>query len=469
MQSPTPIQHRLGIVEKVGYGLGDTSINFFFQFVNIFLLKYYTDVFGLEDTTAGTMFLVATLWDAVNDPLMGAIADRTKTKWGKYRPYLVWFAIPYAISGYLLVANPDLGPAGKVVFAYVTFLAFKTFVTTISVPYGALMGVMSDDQRERVALSTFRFLGAFGGGFLIALMVEPLVGALGGESKVLGFQRTMLLFGAVSVLLLLVTFRATRERLEPRPDTVNLATDVGLLFKNRPWVVMGVAAICTLAAIAIRNGVTLYYFDYVVGDNAQPLFTIGWESTVWLLKFNRSTIFLSSGMLAFIAGVALSGVVAGVLGKRNGLILMTLLNAVTVLAFFFIPPDAYTVMVVVNLLGNFFAGPTPALVWALYTDVADYGEFKFGRRATGLVMSAAMFAQKLGLSIGGAIPGWMLGLFGFEPNQVQTPDAVFGLRLLFSIIPGIFALLNGLVLLLYPLSRADTQAMERELAQRRQQ
>ena len=466
MSKPSPA--RIGLVEKVGYGLGDTASNLYFQFFNLFLFYYYTDVYGLNPAAVGTMYLVANFWDAVNDPLMGVIADRVQTRRGKYRPFLLWFAVPYGVFGYLIFSNPELGEVGKLAFAYVSFIAFKMVYTAINVPYSALMAVITDHDQDRVALSTFRFIGAFGGGFIVSLLVRPLVAAFGGGDEVLGFQLTMALFGVVSVVLFLITYATTRERVAPAEDEdVDLKTDFRLLARNRPWLVMIGAAVCTLSAVAVRGAVTVHYFKYYVGNSDDAVFTLGDPLTPWHLAFDATTLFLSSGTLAFIAGVALTQRVDKALGKRNGLVLLTLLNAATVLGFFFIPPDAIATMFVVNLVGNALAGPTPALVWALYTDVSDYGEWKYGRRATGLVFSAAMFAQKMGLTIGGAASGWMLEGFGFVPNAEQGESAILGIRLMFCIVPGVLSVVNGLILLAYPLSRGDTARMQAELAERR--
>ncbi len=461
---------RIGITEKVGYGLGDFASNLYFQFFNLFLFYYYTDVFGLSPAAVGTMYFIANFWDAVNDPAMGAIADRTRTKQGRYRPYLLWFAVPYGFFGYLLFANPDLGDTGKLLYAWSTFIVFKMVYTAINVPYSALMGVISDDDEDRVALSTFRFLGAFGGGFFVSLLVRPLVSAFGGGDEVTGFQYTMALFGLVSVVAFLATWATTRERVPP-VDTAEGGTsvlvDLKLLTRNRPWVVMIGAAVCTLAAVAVRGAVTVQYFKYYVGDSGEAVWTLGDTDTAWHLSFDATTLFLSSGSLAFVVGVGLTGLVSKALGKRNGLIGLTLLNAATVIGFFFIPKDQWTVMFAVNILGNLIAGPTPALVWALYTDVADYGEWQFGRQATGLVFAAAMFAQKMGLTIGGAGAGWMLDGFGFVANEEQTDTALLGIRLMFTVVPGGLAALNGMILLFYPLSEADAEQMRAELAERR--
>jgi GPH family glycoside/pentoside/hexuronide:cation symporter len=454
--------------EKIGYGLGDTASNLYFQFFNLFLFYYYTEVFGLSAGAVGTMFFLANFWDAVNDPMMGAIADRVHTRNGKYRPFLLWFALPYGAFGYAIFANPDLAELGKLIYAYITFIGFKMVYTAINVPYSALMGVMTPSAVERMALSTYRFVGAFGGGFLVSLLVRPLVKWFGGDDEVMGFQMTMALFGLFSVLLFWFTYTSTRERVKPQPKKpVKLGEDIRFLLQNKPWIIMVIAAVCTLSSVAVRGAVGVHFFKYYVGGEAQTLFTLGEAQSAFFLEFDRYTVFLSSGMLAFILGVSLTGFVGRLLGKRNALITLTLLNAITIIAFFFIPAEAYATMFWVNILGSFLAGPTPALVWALYTDVADYGEWKFGRRATGLVMSAAMFAQKMGLTMGGAASGWMLELYNYQPNQEQAPEALLSIRILYSLIPGGLALLNGIVVCFLSLNEKTIKQMQSELAELR--
>jgi GPH family glycoside/pentoside/hexuronide:cation symporter len=454
----------VGVIEKIGYGLGDTASNLYFQFFNLFLFYYYTDVVRLNPAAIGTMYLIANLWDAVNDPMMGAIADRVQTKRGKYRPFLLWCALPYGLLGYAIFANPNLGETGKLAYAYTTFIAFKMIYTAINVPYSALMGVISPRADDRIALSTYRFIGAFGGGFVVSLLVRPLVRLFGGEDEVVGFQATMAVFGVASVLMFLVTYLTTRERVEPqREQGVSVLQDLRWLGRNVPWLIMIAAAVCTLANVAVRGAVTVHYFKYYVGNSDEAVLTLGRAGTPFFLEFDVTTLFLSSGMIAFIIGVAFTGMLGRAFGKRNALAALTLANAVTILGFFFIPPEAVALMFGVNVLAKLLAGPTPALVWALYTDVADYGEWKFGRRATGLVFSAAMFAQKMGLTIGGAASGWLLAAFGFVANQEQTPEALMGIRVMFCIIPGALALLNGIILLFYPLNTARTEQMHREL------
>lgn len=448
----------LPVKEKIGYGLGDTASNIFFQFINIFLLYYYTDVFGLAPAAVGTLFIVARFWDAISDPLMGALADRTNTRRGRYRPYLLWMAVPFGVIGYLTFANPAFDPQGKLIYAYLTYFLLMTVYTAINVPYSALMGVMTPSSAERTSLSSYRFVGAFSGMLLISLAVRPLVRKLGGDDEALGFKLTMAILSVVAVIFFLITFATTKERIKPQDENGHsLRKDIGLLFKNRPWVVMVVAAVLTLSNVAVRGAVTAHFFKYYVGDDGTPY--------VWFL--DRMSFAMTSGAIAFICGIFFTSWLGKRFGKRNSLMALTLLNALTLLVFYFIPADAYWTMIAVNALGNLLAGPTPALVWAIYTDVADYGEWRFGRRTTGLAFAAAMFAQKLGLTIGGGVSGWLLDYYGFVANAPQTAQTLLGIRLMYSILPGALALANGIVLLWYPLTESTVARMEADLAKRR--
>jgi GPH family glycoside/pentoside/hexuronide:cation symporter len=444
--------------EKIGYGLGDTASNFVFHAVNVLLLYYYTDVFGISAAAAGTLFVVARVWDAITDPLMGAIADRTTTRWGKYRPYLLWMAVPFGIAGYLAFANPQLGGEGKLIYAYITYLLLMTVYTAVNVPYSALMGVMTPSSAERTSLSSYRFVGAFSGQLLISMAALPLVRRLGGGDIASGFKSTMALFAMVAVVLFMITFATTRERIRPQAEKPQgMGKDLLMLMRNRPWVIMVVAAILTLSNAAVRWAVTPHFFKYYVGDDGSSVF--------WFM--DRTSLVMTTGSLAFIAGIFFTGVLGRRFGKRNSLMALTVLNAFSLLAFYFIPPSAFDLMVVVNVIGSFIAGPTPALVWAIYTDVVDYGEWRYGRRTTALAFSGAMLAQKLGIAIGGGMAGWMLHFYGFAANEQQSESAISGLRILFSVFPGILALANGIVILWYPLTESAVARIEAELAGRR--
>lgn len=443
--------------EKIGYGLGDTASNLYFKFFEVFLVYYYTDIFGLDPVAMGTMFLVANLWDAINDPMMGAIADRTQTRSGKYRPFLLWFAIPYGLTGWLIFANFNFlsDPEIKLVYAYATFILFKMVYTAINVPYSAMMGVISPDAEDRQELGRFRFLGAFGGGFFIFLTIRPLVQFFGGDNEALGFQKTMGVFGIISVICFIVCYKTTKERIVPQVSdgVVSLKKDIGFLFKNLPWLIMFIAGILTLTNVVLRGAVTIHYCEYY----------LGWGSAKVLWWMDITTLFLSSGTLAFIGGCYMTKWVLSRHAKKNALIALTIFNAIGISLFFIVPPEATTVLFVLNIICNFLAGPTPAIVWAMYTDVADYGEWKFGRRATGLVFSAAQFAQKMGITIAGSASGFLLAGYGYVANQDQTPEALLGIRIIFCILPGLLAFANGILLFFYPLSQKQTERIQSEL------
>jgi GPH family glycoside/pentoside/hexuronide:cation symporter len=457
----TTLNGKLSFLEKVGYGAGDTASNIFYQAFNIVLFYYYTDVWGISPIVVGWIYLGARLWDAINDPLMGIVADRTQTRMGRYRPYLLWLAIPFGVVGFLTFASPGLEGSLKIIYAASTYTLLGMIYTAINVPYSAMMGVMTPDTEERTILASYRFVGAFSAALIIGATVRPLANALGGGDEVLGYRLTFALLGGLASLLFLFTFLTTKERLAPEKagaDT-RVRKDLKILIKNKPWTIMAVAGFLTLSNVAIRSAVTFHYFKYYVGDTGEKFF---W----WM---DMTSFFLSTGSIAFIIGILFTNTLRKKFGKRNAVIGLTFLNAIATILFFFIPPDNIPAMLALNLIGTLFAGPTPALVWAMYTDVADYGELKFGRRTTGLVFSSAIFAQKMGLMIGGVLSGWILGWAGFVANADQSPEALMGIRVMFCFVPGAFAIANGLVLFLYPITEEDVLEMEDQLARIREE
>ena len=448
---------RLSFKEKLGYGLGDTASNFFFQVFNIFLLYYYTDVFGLAPAAVGLMFMVTKVVDAISDPLMGIVADRTNTRWGKFRPYLLYGAIPYGILGYAMFAGPEFSDSGKLIYAYVTYTLMMLAYTVINVPYSALMGVITPSSLERTSVSTFRFVCAFSAAWLVGTFVTPLKTILGGGDEALGFKLTMAIFAVISIALFWVTFASTKERVQPKQDKSSLKLDLKAMLGNAPWLALFFAAIFTLMNVAVRNGAIMYYFKYYVGDDGSAIFLI----------FDKTAVFMSLGLFAMIAGIACTKWLAERFDKRTLLMLLSFLNAVSMAAFYVIPPEQYWLMVIVNCLGTFIVGPTPALVWAMYADTADYGEWKSGRRTTGLVFSALQFAQKLGLAVGAGLSGFILSLFGFMANQDQSEMSIAGIRLMFSVFPALLAIAGVIAVYFYPLRDAQVKEIERELKAQR--
>ncbi len=446
----------LSFQEKLGYGLGDSASNFFFQVFNIFLLYYYTDIFGLSPAAVGTMFLVTKIIDAASDPVMGLIADRTNTRFGKFRPYILYGAIPYGLCGYAMFASPELTESGKLIYAYATYTLMMLAYTVINVPYSALMGVISPSSVERTKVASYRFICAFSAAWIVGTFVSPLKNILGAGDEVAGFRLTMIIFALISVALFWFTFATTKERVIPKPEKSDIRVDLKLLVSNGPWIALFIAAIFTLMNVAVRNGSIIYYFKYYVGDDGTALF--------WI--FDKTSVFMSLGLLAMVIGIAMTKKLADHFEKRNLLIVLTTLNAIAMMLFFFIPADQFWLMVFVQCVGNFVNGPTPALVWAMYADCADYGEWKNGRRTTALIFSTVQFAQKMGLAVGAGLAGFILAAFGFVANEVQTEESLFGIRFMFSIVPAAFAIAGAIAIYFYRIDRAMVQKIEADLAQR---
>ena len=455
----SPLKEDLKTTEYVGYALGDTASNFFFQTFNIFLTYYYVDVWGIPATALLWLIPLVRAFGAFDDVLMGLVADRTNTRWGKFRPYLLFGAIPYGICGYLMFAGPSLSPGGKILYAGITYALMMVSYTVINVPYSAMLGVISQSPRIRTVASTYRFVGAFGAAFLISLFVRPLVKYLGAESEIRGFQLTMAIFALVSVALILTTFATTRERVTPPPQQkTNVREELGELFKNRPWIVLLVASIFSNAFSALRSGSTIFYFKYVLGFDSAPF--------IWTL--DRTTLFLASGALGLVLGTLCLGPIARKIDKKYYAAALSTVTGLCFLGFYFVPKGQFGLMVAVNMMAQFCAGPTSALTWALYGDVADYGEAKYGRRSTGLVYSASLFSIKAGILIGGFLVPLFLARFGYVKGAVtQTADALFGIAIAFSIGPALFALLKAAALMIYPLDQKRVDEIERELAGRR--
>jgi GPH family glycoside/pentoside/hexuronide:cation symporter len=440
----------LSIKEKVAYGLGDTASNFFYQFFNLFVVFYYTDIFGLSAMAVGTMTLSIRVFDAVVDPTIGIIADHTNTRWGKFRPFLLWGALPYGILGYVMFLNPGLTQHGKLVYAYVTYGLMWVAYSAINIPYSALMGVMSPSSEQRTSLSTYRFIFAFIGQYLIVNLVVPLKNLLGKGNEAEGIRYTMLIFAILSVVLFLYTFANTRERVTPPVGQKGaFGTDLANVFRNGPWVALFISGLFTLINAAVRGGSIIYFFKYVVRDES---------------KF---TLYGTTGSLAFIAGAVCTKLFLRMGDRRTLMIVLSVINALGMAAFYIVDPHSYWLLIGLNVLASFVVGPTPAILWSMYADTVDYGEWKFGRRTTGLLFSAAVFSQKIGLAIGTGALGWMLAFYGFVANTDQGSLTTNGIRLLFSAIPAGLALLGAFAIFFYPITDQRMKDIEGELARRK--
>lgn len=443
---------RLTVAEKVGYGVGDLASNLFWMMFIFYLLYFYTDVFGISAVAAGTMLLITRTADTFIDPVIGMIADRTKTRWGRFRPYLFWMAVPFGIVGVLTFTTPGFDATGKLIWAYVTYSLMMLVYSGINIPYSALMGVVTSDSLERTKLSTYRFVCAFLGGVIVQWATVPLKRMLGGGNEQLGYQLTAAIYAVMAVALFLYTFSATKERVQPvKEQKTPLKRDLWDLTKNRPWMVLFVAGLCSLTFNCVRNSSLMYYFKYFVGDEG------------------LAPNFMMAGTLANIAGVLATGWLTKRFGKKN-LYLLCMVTAGIITALYYLAgPTNLPYLYVLNIVGGFLSGPPAPLIWAMYADAADYSEWRTGRRATGLVFSAASFGQKMGWTLGGTIAAWLLAYYGFQANLQQAPDTLHGIVLLMSFIPAALTVLAGLSMLFYTIDEGMLKRIQQDLADRRKE
>lgn len=455
------MNNNVTIREKIGYGFGDAASSMFWKIFTFYLAIFYTDVFGITAAAAGTMFLVTRIWDTANDPIMGIIGDRTNTRWGKFRPYLLWVAIPFGLIGVLLFTTPDLGVSGKLIYAYVTYTLMMMVYTAINVPYASLLGVMTADGNQRTSFASYRMLFAFGGSILVVAIYQPLVDIFKkGVAETTAYQLTMVVIGLIAIVFFLFTFLWTRERITPpKSQQNNLKDDVKNLLKNVPWFVLLGAGVMTLIFNSVRDGVAVYYFKYYIID----------DTAVALSKmtFTYSTVYLMVGQVFNLLGVASAKFVSAKLGKRKTFMFAMMGAAVLSTLFYLCTKEQVTLIYILQALTSFCAGIIFPLLWSMYADSADWSEWKTGRRATGLVFSASSMTQKLGWTLGGSITLWLLAFYGFEANVDQSPETINGIKLMLSIFPAIMALLSGVIIYFYKLDAKTMLQIEAELERRR--
>jgi len=564
---------RITFGERFGYGLGDLASNLFWMQFVWFLNYFYTDVFGLAPAVLATMILVVRIWDSINDPIIGILADRTHSRWGKFRPYLLWGAIPFGIVGALTFTTPNFSPGGKLVYAYLTYGLMVLVYTIVNIPYSSLMGVVSPDPSVRTKFSQMRFIMAFTGGLIVQAATLPMVAHFGatdqsvisaevrGDTVVVaeqgngssrlevaalspefktpgfaqrvglqfglvdekdlgrttqtktiyvntpdyyeeagqsidqpvegfesisyltsgfqtlevpladvfqgldlsdrrievavineqkGFQWAISVFSGIAAFLFIVTFATTKERVQPpAQQKTSLGRDLLDLVTNKPWLVLFALGIITLFHVCLRNGAIIYYFKYNVGNE------------------KLGPLFMLAGTLANLVSIFAVGWIDKTFGKKIGYALCMLGTLIFTAAFYFVPVTNIGLMMIVHILINFIFGPTAALVWAMYTDAADYSEWKTGRRATGLVMSACTMAQKFGYTLGGALGMAILAYIGYQANAEQTPQALAGIKGMVSWISAIPCAIGFILILLYPLTGKQLKTIEVDLNARR--
>jgi GPH family glycoside/pentoside/hexuronide:cation symporter len=441
---------KLSLKEKIGYSLGDTASHFVWDMVGFWILIFYTDTFGISAAAAGTIMLIARFWDMASDPIMGIISDRTKTRWGKFRPYILWMALPYSVLAVLAFSTPNFNETGKVVYAGVTYILLMTVFTAINLPYSSLGAVMTSDTYERAGLNSYRFIFAFVGQFIVSGTALYLANYFGKGDSAKGYQYTLILFSVVSFILFMITFSTTKERVQPpKKQQESLKEDVKNLFKNRPWVILFFVGIISFIMFAMQNLSVAYYFKYYIGN----------EENVQLFNV--------IGTVALIVAIPFSKPLAKRFGKRKVFLASSLLSGLFFCLIYFPSSENIYLIYTFNILAKMAYAPAVPLLWTMLADTADYSEWKNGRRATGLTFSAATFAQKAGWGIGGALAGWLLAAFQFEPNVEQTETAITGIKLMISVFPGILYMSCAILLFFYNIDHETCLRMEKELEEKR--
>ncbi len=441
---------KLSFKEKIGYSLGDTASHFVWDMVGFWILIFYTDTFGIPAAAAGTIMLIARFWDMLSDPIMGIIADRTNTRWGKFRPYILWMALPYSILAVLTFTTPDFGQTGKIVYAGVTYLLLMSVFTAINLPYSSLGAVMTTDSYERAGLNSYRFIFAFVGQLIVSGTALSLAIFFGKGDNAKGYQYTLLLFSTISFILFMITFSSTRERVQPpKEQKESLKEDLRNLMKNRPWIILFFVGIISFVMFAMQNLSIAYYFKYYIGN----------EEGVQLFNV--------IGTIALIVAIPVSKPLSKRFGKRNVFLTSSLLSGLFFILLFIPGNENIYMIYTFNILAKMAYAPAVPLLWTMLADTADYSEWKSGRRSTGLVFSAATFAQKAGWGIGGALAGWLLAIFNFTPNVEQTKTAITGIKLMISVFPGILYMSCAILLFFYAIDHETCLIMQRDLENRK--
>ena len=432
--------------EKIAYGLGDTASNFIFQTVMLFLTFFYTDIFGIPAAAVGSMFLLVRVFDAVTDPLMGSLADRTRTRWGAYRPYLLWLALPFALCSVLAFTSPEwLTEDGKLYYAFITYALLMIMYTAINIPYSALGGVLSADASERVSIQSYRFVFAMGGGLLVTSFMLPLVDYLGSGNEALGYQRAMIVMSIVGMVLFLLCFAGTKERVKPANETpAPYKTQLAAIWQNDQCRVLCMVAIVLLTGMVMRNTLALYYVKYV------------------LQRPESATLFVTAGMVGSIIGCALANPIAKRFCKIKVYTWLQLASAAVCIVNYFVPYQAWFTAIALHFLWGLILQMATPLLWAKIADVVDYGEDKTGLRMTGLTYSTVVFFIKVGLALGGALAGWLLASVNYQPDSF-SPDVASGIVALFCIGPAIASIGVAIIMRWYTLDNQKMMAIQQRL------
>src|SRR5690554_860811 len=452
--------------EKIGYGLGDMSSSMFWKLFRSYLMIFYTDVFGLPAAVVGTMFLITRVWDSVSDPLMGMIADRTNTRYGKFRPYILWGAIPFGIMGILTFTTPELGLGEKIIYAYITYTLMMTAYTVINVPYASLLGVISPNSSDRNILSSYRMAFAYIGSFLALLMFMPLVNFFterlpGYRSVENGWTIAVSIIAVICILLFFLTFALTRERVKSVSKQAKVSEDLKDLMRNKPWWLLLGAGVAALIFNSIRDGATVYYFKYYIQEESIS------NISLFNISFVLSGLYLAIGQIANIIGVIISAPLSNKIGKKSTYIGSMAVATVLSIIFFWISKENLILIFIFQVLISICAGSIFPLLWSMYADCADYSEYKTSNRATGLIFSSSSMSQELCLAIGRSPTGLLVGYFGFQRKNEENPGTIKGIKMFMSLLPAAGTILSIVFISFYPLSEKRMKRISTALQRKR--
>jgi len=471
---------KLSVIEKVGYSLGDLAANLVFQTLVTYLAYFYTDIYGLESNHASAMMLVVGLIAAFGfNPIFGAIADRTQSKWGKFRPWILYTSIPLGVIAILAFSTPDFSYKGKVIYAVVTYTLLLLLYAANNLPYSALSGVITGDMKERNSLSAYRFVAVMFAQFFVQVFMLPIIEYAGNGDKAVGIENVMTWLAIIGTAMLLITFFTTKERIVPTPEQKSsLKEDLTDLAKNKPWVIMLLLTTLVFVNLAMKGGSYVYYFENYVDKERltqfiQPVLTFLTGIGVNFFGENPVSagfgLFNAGGIIFMIVGITLSKGLADKYGKRDVFGVTLFISTLFILFFYFFPPTSIGLIFGSQILHGFFYGITIPLLWAMIADVADYSEWKNNRRATAIIFSAMMVGLKGGLSIGSALLTWILGLYDYVPQSdgIQSESAILSTKLLVSIYPSIPFLLGVGLLFFYEINKTMEDKIEEDLKSRR--
>lgn len=477
---------KISIVEKIGYSLGDLAANLVFQTLITYLAYFYTDIYGLKSTDASIIMLVVGLTAAfIFNPIIGILADRTHSKWGKFRPWILYTAVPLGVVALLAFSTPNFSYKGKLIYAAATYSLLLMLYASSNLPYSALSGVITGDMGERNSISSYRFVAVMFAQFFVQVFMLPIIISAGHGDKAAGIETVMTWMAIVGTIMLLITFFTTRERIVPTLEQKSsVKEDLSDLMKNKPWLIMLSLTILVFITLAMKGGSYVFYFNNYVDKDALAKFIHPIISTLSDLGMNffgtdpaaaGFGLFNAGGIIFMIVGISLSKKLADKYGKRDVYLYGLLVATFFVLIFVFFKPENVLFMFGSQILHGFFYGITIPILWAMIADVADYSEMLTNRRATAIIFSAMMVGLKAGLSIGGALVAWILGMYGYVAKEsvavgqeIIQPDSVSeGARFLVSIYPSIPFLIGAGLLFFYVIDKKMEVKIEEELKNRR--